>query len=72
MYGYQLSAQCLDDCYKSVGNRECHSKWRRRSAMVLAIGLWKSGEYDEAEADIVAVVEAAGTKALVKVIIETS
>ncbi|MFJ7755210.1 deoxyribose-phosphate aldolase [Peribacillus muralis] len=40
--------------------------------MVLAIGLLKSGEYEEVEADIQAVVEAAGTKALVKVIIETS
>lgn len=29
-------------------------------------------EYDEAEVDIVAVVESAGTKALLKVIIETS
>ncbi|AOH54706.1 deoxyribose-phosphate aldolase [Peribacillus muralis] len=40
--------------------------------MVLAIGLLKSGEHEEVEADIQAVVEAAGTKALVKVIIETS
>ncbi|MFJ8069941.1 deoxyribose-phosphate aldolase [Peribacillus sp. NPDC096447] len=40
--------------------------------MVLAIGLLKSGEYEEVEADIRAVVDAVKTKALVKVIIETS
>ncbi|WP_285766981.1 deoxyribose-phosphate aldolase [Peribacillus sp. SI8-4] len=40
--------------------------------MVLAIGLLKSGEYAEVEADIKAVVKAANAKALVKVIIETS
>ncbi|MFJ7512656.1 deoxyribose-phosphate aldolase [Peribacillus simplex] len=40
--------------------------------MVLAIGLLKSGEYEEVEADIRAVVDAVKTKALIKVIIETS
>jgi deoxyribose-phosphate aldolase len=40
--------------------------------MVLAIGLLKSGEVESVEADIRAVVEAADSKAIVKVIIETS
>lgn len=40
--------------------------------MVLAIGLLKSGEVEAVEADIRAVVEAADSKAIVKVIIETS
>jgi deoxyribose-phosphate aldolase len=40
--------------------------------MVIAIGLLKSGEYEEVEADICAVVDAVKTRALVKVIIETS
>ncbi|WP_412761212.1 deoxyribose-phosphate aldolase [Peribacillus frigoritolerans] len=40
--------------------------------MVIAIGLLKSGEYEEVEADIRAVVDAVKTRALVKVIIETS
>jgi deoxyribose-phosphate aldolase len=40
--------------------------------MVLAIGLLKSGAEEAVEADIRAVVEAADSKAIVKVIIETS
>lgn len=40
--------------------------------MVLAIGLLKSGEVEAVEADIRAVVEAADSKAIVKVIIETT
>ena len=39
--------------------------------MVINIGAMKDGRYDEAEADIKAVVDAAKGKALVKVIIET-
>ncbi|WP_375781870.1 deoxyribose-phosphate aldolase [Peribacillus simplex] len=68
--GFPLGASTT--AVKSTESENAIQNGAEEVDMVLAIGLLKSGEYEEVEADIRAVVEAVKTKALVKVIIETS
>ncbi|MBO0997353.1 deoxyribose-phosphate aldolase [Bacillus sp. SD075] len=68
--GFPLGASTT--AVKAIESENAIQNGAEEVDMVLAIGVLKSGEYEEVEADIRAVVDAVKTKALVKVIIETS
>ncbi|MGW6299683.1 deoxyribose-phosphate aldolase [Peribacillus butanolivorans] len=68
--GFPLGASTA--AVKAIESEDAIQNGAEEVDMVLAIGLLKSGADEAVEADIRAVVDAAKTKALVKVIIETS
>ncbi|MGE7907651.1 deoxyribose-phosphate aldolase [Peribacillus sp. NPDC094092] len=68
--GFPLGAST--SAVKAIESEEAIQNGAEEVDMVLAIGLLKSGADEAVEDDIRAVVDAAKTKALVKVIIETS
>jgi deoxyribose-phosphate aldolase len=68
--GFPLGAST--SAAKSFETEDAIKNGAKEVDMVIAIGKMKSGDDQEAEADVRAVVDAASGKALVKVIIETS
>ena len=67
--GFPLGAMSTEG--KAAETRQAVSDGAEEVDMVINLGLLKGGEWEAVERDIAAVVEAAGSSAIVKVIIET-